>query len=182
MVQNKKHIVVFLLSLFLVTPLSQIAQQDPGSAAKALKTKMKSMYIYQFAKNVYWPTAHTTGDFTIGIYGSEDLFNFLNTSFKDKSLGQQKIKFDLYKSASEISDCHLLFISKEEEGFIPRVQKELKDKTLLVTEGKSLAETGSMINFVYVQNRLKFQINKSKAEKKDFTIGQTLTKLAYQTI
>ena len=33
----------------------------------------------------------------------------------------------------EISDCHLLFISKEEEGFIPRVQKELKDKTLLVT-------------------------------------------------
>ena len=54
---------------------------------------MKSMYIYQFAKNVYWPKAYTTGDFTIGIYGSEDLFNFLNTSFKDKSLGQQKIKF-----------------------------------------------------------------------------------------
>jgi hypothetical protein len=53
---------------------------------------------------------------------------------------------------------------------------------LLVTEGEDLATTGSMINFIYVQNRLKFQINKSRAEKKDFTIGQTLTKLAYSTI
>jgi hypothetical protein len=96
--------------------------------------------------------------------------------------GSQKIKFAFYKSASDISDCHLLFVSGEEKESMAKVQKVLNDKTLLVTEGKDLATTGSMINFVYVQNRLKFQINKSKAEKKDFTIGQTLTKLAYSTI
>ena len=78
--------ILFLITLItLLTSVDYSAQQDPSSAAKALKTKMKSMYIYQFAKNVYWPKAYTTGDFTIGIYGSEELFNFLNTSFKDKS-------------------------------------------------------------------------------------------------
>ena len=180
--QIKKNILFSVILIILIFPVTYSAQQDPSAAAKALKTKMKSMYIYQFAKNVYWPKAYTTGDFTIGIYGSEELFNFLNTSFKDKSLGQQKIKFTFFKSSSEINDCHLLFISKEQQAVIPKVQKTLNDKTLLVTEGENLASTGSMINFVYVQNRLKFQINKSKAEKKDFTIGQTLTKLAYQTI
>ena len=70
------------------------------------------MFIYQFAKNVYWPKAYTTGDFTIGIYGSKDLYNLLNTSFKDKMNGSQKIKFAFYESASDISDCHLLFVKR----------------------------------------------------------------------
>ena len=91
-VQIKKNILFSVTLIILMLPVTYSAQQDPSAAAKALKTKMKSMYIYQFAKNVYWPKAYTTGDFTIGIYGSEELFNFLNTSFKDKSLGQQKIK------------------------------------------------------------------------------------------
>ena len=171
-----------LFLTFLISVNCLHAQQNPSSAAKALKVKMKSMFIYQFAKNVYWPEAYTTGDFTIGIYGNKDLYNLLNTSFKDKMNGSQKIKFAFYESASDISDCHLLFVSSEEEESMAVVKKGLKDKTLLVTEGKDLATTGSMINFIYVQNRLKFQINKSKAEKKDFTIGQTLTKLAYLTI
>jgi len=179
-----KQIKIFLFAFLVISlPGNTLnAQQDPASAAKALKVKMKGMFIYQFAKNVYWPKAYTTGDFTIGIYGSEDLFNLLNKSFKDKMNGSQKIKFDFYESTSDISECHLLFVSEEGKGSIPTVRKVLTDKTLLVTEGKDLATTGSMINFVYVENRLKFQINKSKAEKKDFTIGQTLTKLAYSTI
>jgi len=181
-VYNLLKIFFFFLLTFFISVNSLHGQQSPSSAAKALKVKMKSMFIYQFAKNVYWPKAYTTGDFTIGIYGSEDLYNLLNTSFKDKMNGSQKIKFAFYKSASDISDCHLLFVSGEEKESMAKVQKVLNDKTLLVTEGKDLATTGSMINFVYVQNRLKFQINKSKAEKKDFTIGQTLTKLAYSTI
>ena len=56
-------------------------------------------------------------------------------------------------------------------------------KTLLVTELTDISNSNSsMINFVYVQSRLKFQLNKSEAEKNNFKIGQTLTKLAYSTI
>ena len=50
--------------------------------------------------------------------------------------GSQKIKFAFYESASDISDCHLLFVSSEEEESMATVKKGLKDKTLLVTEGK----------------------------------------------
>jgi hypothetical protein len=40
--------------------------QDAGKAARM---KLQGIYLYSFAKKVYWPTPHTTGDFTIGIYG-----------------------------------------------------------------------------------------------------------------
>ena len=157
-----------------------ISQLDP---AKASRMKVQGIYLYSFAKNVYWPSAYSTGDFTIGIYGSKDLFDQLNTNFKGKMTGSQNIIFDFYESTSDISDCHMLFIGKEETSTIPKVKKVLDEKTLLVTELADISNSSSsMINFVYLQGRLKFQLNKSEAEKNNFKIGQTLTKLAYSTI
>tara|TARA_B110001452_G_scaffold176198_1_gene147764 strand:+ start:1415 stop:1954 length:540 start_codon:yes stop_codon:yes gene_type:complete len=157
-----------------------ISQPDP---AKASRMKIQGIYLYSFAKNVYWPSNYTTGDFTIGIYGSKDLFDQLSANFKDKMTGSQKIIFDFYESTSEISDCHMLFVGKEEKNTISKVKKVLDEKTLLVTELTDISNSSSsMINFVYVQSKLKFQLNKSEAEKNNFKIGQTLTKLAYSTI
>lgn len=171
----------FLFGLIiLLTSSSIFSQPDP---AKASRMKLQGIYLYSFAKNVYWPSAYNTGDFTIGIYGSKDLFDQLSANFKDKMTGSQKIIFDFYESTSDISDCHMLFVGKEETNTIPKVKKVLDEKTLLVTELTDISNSSSsMINFVYIQSRLKFQLNKSEAEKNNFKIGQTLTKLAYSTI
>ena len=171
----------FLFGLIiLLTSSSIFSQTDP---AKASRMKLQGIYLYSFAKNVYWPSAYNTGDFTIGIYRSKDLFDQLSANFKGKMTGSQKIIFDFYESTSDISDCHMLFIGKDEINTIPKVKKVLDEKTLLVTELKDISNSSSsMINFVYVQSRLKFQLNKSEAEKNNFKIGQTLTKLAYSTI
>ena len=171
----------FLFGLIILfTSSSIVSQPDP---AKASRMKLQGIYLYSFAKNVYWPSSYTTGDFTIGIYGSKDLYDQLSANFKDKMTGSQKIIFDFYESTSDISDCHMLFVGKEETNTISKVKKVLDEKTLLVTELTDISNSSSsMINFVYVQSRLKFQLNKSEAEKNNFKIGQTLTKLAYSTI
>ena len=171
----------FLFGLIiLLTSTSIFSQPDP---AKASRMKLQGIYLYSFAKNVYWPSAYNTGDFTIGIYGSKDLFDQLSANFKGKMTGSQKIIFDFYESTSDISDCHMLFVGKDETNTISKVKKVLDEKTLLVTELTDISNSSSsMINSVYVQSRLKFQLNKSEAEKNNFKIGQTLTKLAYSTI
>ena len=171
----------FLFGLIiLLTSSSIFSQPDP---AKASRMKLQGIYLYSFAKNVYWPSAYNTGDFTIGIYGSKDLFDQLSANFKGKMTGSQKIIFDFYESTSDISDCHMLFVGKDETNTISKVKKVLDEKTLLVTELTDISNSSSsMINFVYVQSRLKFQLNKSEEEKNNFKIGQTLTKLAYSTI
>ena len=173
--------ILFLFGLIIFFNFSSVISQS--NPEKASRMKVQGIYLYSFAKNVYWPSAYSTGDFTIGIYGSKDLFDQLNTNFKGKMTGSQNIIFDFYESTSDISDCHMLFIGKEETSTIPKVKKVLDEKTLLVTELADISNSSSsMINFVYLQGRLKFQLNKSEAEKNNFKIGQTLTKLAYSTI
>ena len=158
---------------------SGFSQYDPNKMAKI---KMKGIYIYQFAKNVNWPDDHFTGSFIIGVYGDQDLFNQLNKSYSDKLIGSQKIKVKFYNDLSKIIDSHLFFVSEKKNGNINKVRKILPPRTLLVSEGADLVSTGSIINFIYVQSRLKFQVNKTKAEENDLKIGQQLQKLAYLTI
>lgn len=171
----------FLFGLIIFfNSTSVISQPDP---AKASRMKVQGIYLYSFAKNVYWPSNYTSGDFTIGIYGSKDLFNLLNTIFKDKVTGSQKIVWDFYESAADIKDCHLLFVSKEETSMISKVKKKLNQKTLLVTELADISNSSSsMINFVYVQSKLKFQLNKSESEKNNFKFKQSFADLAYSVI
>ena len=149
-----------------------------ADANKMVKLKIKGMYIYQFAKNIYWPAAYSSGDFSIGVYGNKDIYNQLSSSYTDKLIGNQKIKFTFYTNPKEIQDCHLLFISPEKTSSISQVKKLIPQQTLLVSEGQNLVSTGSIINFIYVNGKLKFQVNKKMAEKNDLKIGQTLTKLA----
>ena len=172
--------IAFLFSLILVLSSGiSFAQSD---ASKTAKIKLKGIYIYSFAKNVYWPQDYSTGDFFIGVYGDNDLYTQLNNSYTDKLIGSQKIKIKFFNELDMIKDCHLLFVSEEKMKDIGSVRKKISKQTLLVSEGENLVTTGSMINFIYVQSRLKFQVNKTKSEKNDLKIGQTLTKLAHSII
>lgn len=178
---HSKFKISFLLGLVILFKSSiTFSQMDP---AKALKMKMKGMYLYQFAKNVYWPSDYNTGDFSVGIFGSKDLFNLLNTTFKDKVTGSQKIVWDFYETASDIKDCHLLFVCKEETNMISKVTKLIKQKTLLVTELADISNSSSsMINLLYVNSRLRYQLNKSESEKNNFKFKQKFADLAYSKI
>ena len=69
---------------FLISVNCLHAQQSPSSAAKALKVKMKSMFIYQFAKMYIGQKHILLGIFTIGIYGSKDLYNLLTLHLRIK--------------------------------------------------------------------------------------------------
>ena len=158
------------------------AQSPVSKDAQAARIKMKGLYIYQFARRVYWPEKYTKGDFNIGIYGNRDIFDQLSSSYTDKLVGSQAIKFKYFDNPSEIEDCHLLYVINKNKDIIAAINKSIAQQTVLVSEDNDLVSSGSMFNFIYVQSRLKYQINKTKAEKSGFKIDQTLTKLAYSTI
>ena len=158
------------------------AQSSISQDAQAARIKMKGVYIYQFARRVYWPEKYTKGDFNIGIFGNKDIFNQLSSSYTDKLVGSQAIKFKYFEDPSEIDDCHLLYVINENKAIISTINKSIAKQTVLISEVSDLVSSGSMFNFIYVQSRLKYQINKTKAEKSGFKIDQTLTKLAYSTI
>ena len=92
-----KILFLSILTTFLNSSVV-FAQDVVSSEAKAARIKLKGIYIYQFARRVYWPEKYTKGDFYIGIYGSKEIFDQLSVSYTGKLVGSQAIKFKFFES------------------------------------------------------------------------------------
>ncbi len=171
-----KFLIAFFLVLAYVPGISQI-----GDAAAA-KTKLKGIYMYQFAKKILWPEEFSKGNFIIGVYGDEDVYKQFNVSYTNKLIGSQTIKIKYCSSIEELKNCHILFVTSSKNGAINQINKNVDYQTLVVSESTNLASSGAIINFIFKDSKLKFELNKTKAEKHDLKVGQNIVKLAYNII
>ena len=155
-----------------------------GQTADDVNNKIKGMYMYQFAKNVNWANKeHAKGDFEIGIFGEKELFDQISGKFSGKLIGSQPIKVKYFSAASNVTNCHILYIAKKNNNHVTEFSKKFKsEKTLIVSNGKGQLTNGAVISFIIKDNKIAYELSKTNANKKDLEIGQMLIKLAASTI
>lgn len=171
---------IHILILILFMGMTSYGQGDGDKA----NNKIKGIYMYQFAKNVNWSNKeHTTGDFVIGVLGDKGLYNQLSSTYSGKPVGSQTIKVKYFESSSSVTNCHILYIAKNNSTKVNELSKKFKSgKTLIVSNEKGLLTNGSVINFIIKDNQIAFELSKTNASKKDLEIGQILLKLAKNVI
>ncbi len=167
----KRLYIVLFLSLISLIPIY----------AQTSIPKAQSLFVYNFTRLIEWPSAYKSGDFVVGVIGSGSLSNELGTTLQGKRVSQQVIRFENYKDASEITNCHILVVpfgkSNELENIITKIGNQ---GTLIITEKNGMLDKGAVINFVIDGNSLKFELNKDAATKRGLTVSSTLEKMAVQ--
>lgn len=153
-----------------------------GAAGDA-NLKVKGMFVYNFIKNIEWPSAQKTGDFKVTVLGDKDLYQMMNSNYAGKEINGQKLVFNYTDSFSEIGTAHVLYVAPEYSSDLAKNSSKLrKNKTLVVSDKGGLLYDGSVINFVVNNNKLAFEISKSNAELVPLTIGPALLKMATSVI
>jgi hypothetical protein len=167
-----KKLLVIVLGIFMLS-----ASYQPKDDVNA---KFKAIYLYNFAKYIEWPDAYKDGNFVIAVYGSYNtLLTELNKMASTKTAGTQKFEIKPVTSLDAAAKYQILFVSKENMGQFSDVIAKLKGRgTLLVTEKDGMAKKGSAINFVVVDNKQKFELNKTNAEKHYLKVSKNLESLA----
>jgi hypothetical protein len=147
------------------------------------RAKFKATYILNFAKYTEWPAAYKQGDFVIGVVGDDDLALNLETAAKTKKVNSQTLIVKRFKSVSEVTKCHLLYVAGSAAGKVePYINKAKEYNCLTVTEGKGFIERTSAINFVVVGAAMKYEMNKSLFKQQDLIVSNTLENLATKVI
>jgi hypothetical protein len=140
---------------------------------------VKAVYVYKFAQFVDWPKSFKSGDFIIGVFGDEKLYNEMQTSYANKMIGNQTIKIKKYEAVSEIEKCHILFVAEKNSDKVSDLVKKFKsNSTLVVSEKEGKMKDGAIFNFIWRDNKLKYEMSKTNATKHKLTVGQTLTNSA----
>lgn len=154
---------------------------DPREADKDTTAIVQASYIYNIAKLVEWkdPTLKN-GPFIISVLGSSNLYQELVKKYAEKSIGKQPIEVRKLPKSADIEQCHVLFVAQNELALLPTIYKNLEKKsTLLITEYPDAMEDGSVVNFVRVDNTVKYEISLANARKHKLEVGSTLVQLAY---
>jgi len=139
----------------------------------------QSVFIYNFTRLIEWPADYKTGDFNIGVIGSSDVFNELKNYTNSKMVGAQPIKIIKFATTADITKCHILFVSYGKTKEIPEILSKLGGgSTLIVCENKASIEKGASVNFVIIEDKLKFELKTSNANSVGLKIHSNLENMA----
>lgn len=143
-------------------------------------SKMKAIFIMNFTKLIEWPPSYREGNFVVGVVGESPLFSELSIMAKTKKVANQSLEILKFTDAKDISKCHIIYVSKNQSEDIASVLKKVKaNSTLIITEQQGLVDRGAGINFIYKDNRQKFELNKKNVEMYKLKVSSNLEALAF---
>lgn len=145
-------------------------------------TPRKAGYLYNFTKYIDWPASAKQGNFIIGVLGTTPIYGKVLENTKDKKVNNQTIEVKNFATAAQITSCQLLFVPSNFDNLSEIVSKLKKSSTLIVTDKVGMVNKGSIINFIWKDNKLQYEVNKANAEKNDLKVGAQLINTAAAVI
>jgi hypothetical protein len=145
----------------------------------SLEDKTKAVFIYNFTRYIEWPEADSSDDFIIGVVGESRVIEPLRQIQRIKKVGRRPIQVAVFDSTENVGDCEILFISGSENDRLAEVLKAVPGKGVLtVGDSKGYAHRGVAVNFIVVQGKIKFEVNKDALDRTDLRVSSHLLKLA----
>jgi len=138
----------------------------------------KSLFIYNFTKNIEWPDEFKSGTFVITVLGNSTIVAELEKIAKLKKVGNQSIQIVKVNDLSEIDKCHMLYLRPSKSGSLGNVISAFSSTPVVVIGDKDgLAKQGAGLNFVKIDGKQKFEINQNALEKNGLKVTSYLTSL-----
>jgi hypothetical protein len=181
----RKRIGVAKILAAVVLLCATLLVGTPRAAAAATSVKeaqIKAAFLYNFTKFVAWPEASfaAPGDaFVVGLFGDSALQQALEATVKDRRVNGRSIIVKRVVTPVEARAVHLLFVEAAEEASFADVWQKIADSTVLVVgESPQFLASGGCIRLILDEQRLRFEINASAAERARLRISSQLQKLA----
>ena len=154
----------------------------PANMTVAQEYQVKAIFLFNFVQFVTWPAAAFPGPhtpITIGILGNDPFGPFLEEAVRGEVIDGRSLTIKRFQAIGEVNDSQVLFVSKSEAGRLRQILAALQGRSILtVGETEAFARQGGMINFITVDNRVRYEINLEAAKRAHIDISSKLLKLA----
>jgi hypothetical protein len=171
---------VILAGIFSSRALTARAAEDTES----LEQRVKAAFLYQFAGYVEWPPnafAQAGTPVTIAVLGADALAAELSQVVAGRTIGGRTVSMRRVKPGESLAGVHILFIGRAESARLSQLAQAAQPRAILtVTESDGALEQGSMINFVLVDRRVRFEVALDSAEKGGLKLSSRLLAVAQQ--
>lgn len=156
---------------------SSLAAETPN-----VEYRIKSAYIFNFAKFVTWPSAvfpSPDAPIVIGILGKDPFGSELDQTIAGKTIERRQLQVRRLSETDPINGCHILFISESERKRLPQIFGNAARLSILtVGEMDDFTDMGGMIRFLKHENNIRFEIDLAPVEAAGLKISSKLLQVA----
>lgn len=147
-----------------------------------LERQVIAAYIYKFGDYISWPEntfRDTTSPIIIGVVDDEIVANELNKISQSHLLGNHPVVIKKLSSKNLVEDVHILYIANETTKSMTEYRTlHPQLPVLYISNTLDGLQSGSVINFVHDNNRLRFDISLATADINKIKISAPLLMVA----
>lgn len=153
---------------------------------KNIEYQTKANYLYKFCSYVEWPPqtfAQSNVPITIGVLGADELAQALSDVRDPRSASGRGVVVKLLQPDDALGESlrgvQILFIGRRESTKIKKLLEHSQaPSVLIVTESVGALDVGSMINFIAVDEHVRFEVSVLHAERSGLKISARLLAVA----
>ena len=147
----------------------------PNMLAQQSITKMHSLYLYNFIKNIQWQNVGNT--YVIGVYASNTTVEGIKAVLGTRNFNGKTFEIKKISSPSQVSNCHVVFVSSANSSIIKRIKESANLANTLVVSEKGQLNNGASIAFVLENAKLRFKINEAACKASGLKVSKALLAL-----
>jgi hypothetical protein len=168
--------------LALLFSLPALAQTE----GRAAEIQIKAAFLYKFGGFVEWPPrvfARPDSPIVIGVMGADALAEELERAVTGRTVQGRAVAVRRVRRGDPYAGLHVLFVGRSEAGRLGEILEAASGQPLLtVTDSEEGLARGSMINFVTVDDKVRFDIALPQAERGQLKISSRLLAVARKVI
>jgi len=170
-----------LAAVLGIAPRECAAQSDD-----AAEQQIKVAFLYKFGSYVDWPPGAFTGadsPLVIGVLGADDLADELAATVARRPVNGRLVIVRKLRRGAPVAGVQILFVARAESARHAEIIAPLRGQpVLIVSESEDAFQHGSMINFVQVGDRIRFDVDPSFAERGNLKISARLLSVARKVV
>lgn len=158
------------------------ARASAAQTVQASASDVQAVFLFNFAQFVEWPAeafSDPRAPLVIGILGKDPFGGFLDETVRGETVRGRTFRVDRYRRVEDVSECHILFISRSESKRLDSILAALKDKPILtVSNGDDFDRAGGIIRFILDKSKIRLSVDLEAAQAARLTFSSKLLRSA----
>ena len=170
-----------LLRRVLLAPLLAAALLVSAHAAQVGESDVKAAYLFNFTRFVEWPdgTLAPSDPFRLCVLADGTMTALIERTMTGEAVKGHTSETAVPASIEEARRCQILFVGRTEMSRARPMLAALRDHPVLtVSDAARFAETGGMIEFVRIDENVRFRVNLDAARRSRISISSRLLRVA----
>lgn len=149
---------------------------------RPLEAQVKAAYLYKFVPHIEWPPGafpDAATPLTIGVVGASDIADELGKLKPTRTASDRMVEVRVLKPGDPARGVQLIFVGSGDTAQLRRLVEQYKTApALTISDIPGGMDAGCVINFVTVDNRIRFEISVGNAERHGLKVSSRLLAVA----